>query len=306
MDQVRLFEKPELRDPIMIAAFAGWNDAAQAATSAVRFLLRRWLARKFGEIECDEFFDFTQTRPTVHIVEGALRQIEWPATEWHYHKGGGQDRDFVLLLGVEPQLRWKSFVGVVLAVCQELGVRTLVTMGGLLADVPHTVPTKVIGLSNDALWAARLQRLDAQSSQYEGPTGIVGVLNSMAGERGMRTASIWGSVPMYLSAIPNPRVTLSILQRLNGLLDLSVYLGEMEDMSRQFDRQVADVVANNPQIAAYVQQLEEKERAAPEGKPAEQAPPTGGSLDLPSGQTLVDDVEQFLRRQQRDTSGEGD
>lgn len=304
MDQVRLFEKPELRNPVMIAAFAGWNDAAQSATSAVRFLLRRWSAQRFGEIESDEFFDYTQTRPTVHIVEGALRQIEWPATEWYYHKDG-ENRDFVLLLGVEPQLRWKSFVGTILAVCRELGVRTLVTLGGLLAEVPHTVPTKVIGLSNDATWAARLQRLDAQPSHYEGPTGIVGVLNSMAAEHGMRTASIWGSVPMYLSAIPNPRVTLSILQRLNGLLDMSVYLGELEDMSRQFDRQVADVVANNPQIATYVQQLEEKERAAPEEKPAEPMPPTGGLPDLPSGQTLVEDIEEFLRRQQRDEGGEG-
>lgn len=305
MEQVRLFEKPDLRNPVMIAAFAGWNDAAQSATSAVRFLLRRWSAHRFGEIEPDEFFDFTQTRPTVHIVDGALRQIEWPATEWFYHRDHSEERDWILLLGVEPQLRWKSFVSSILAVCTELGVKTLVTLGGLLADVPHTVPTRVIGLSNDAAWAARLQRLDAQPSAYEGPTGIVGVLSVIAGERGLRTASIWGSVPMYLSAIPNPRVTLSLLQRLDGLLDLNVSLGELEDMSRQFDRHVADVVANNPQVATYVQQLEEKERNPTTGQPAEAAPPTTGKLDLPGGQTLVEDIEEFLRRQQRDEGGEG-
>jgi proteasome assembly chaperone (PAC2) family protein len=303
LEQVRLTEKPKLNNPVMIAAFAGWNDAAQSATSVARFLLRRWSARRFGEVDPDDFFDFTETRPTVRIVDGSLRRVEWPGTELFYHRDDAQGHDYVLLLGIEPQLRWKVFVESILGVCQQLGVGTLVSIGALLADVPHTVPTKVIGLANDPDLVARLRRLDAQPSQYEGPTGIVGVINAMAGERGMKTASIWGSVPMYLSAIPNPKVTLGILQRLDGLLDMNVYLGELEEMSRQFDQQVANVMANNPQIANYVQQLEEKERAAAAGMEEshpEPEPPPSGTPDLPSGKGLVEDIEEFLRRLQRD------
>lgn len=307
MEQVRVFERPLLRKPVMVAAFAGWNDAAQAATSAVRFLQRRWSAPLFADIEPDEFFNFTETRPTVHITKGAIRKIEWPATEWFYHHDPNDDRDFVLLIGVEPQLKWRTFVQAVLRLSKECGVETLVTLGAMLADVPHTAPTSLVGFSNERSLSARMQRLNTQSSDYQGPTGIVGVLNALAAEQGMRTASLWGTVPTYLSAIPNPRVTLALLQRLAGLLDLSVPLGGLEEMSRHFDQQVADAIANNPQIASYVQQLEGREQVKPstEQRNAPIDPPGGtpsATPDLPSGRALVEDIEDFLRRQR----GQGD
>ena len=303
MQYITLRERPRLRAPILIAAFAGWNDASMAATSAAEVLVQRWRARPFADLDPEEFYDFTETRPTVRVVGRSQRRIEWPANTFFAAEVPESATDFVILVGIEPQLRWKTYVRDILALCREVQVSSIITLGALLADVPHTRPPRVTGSSNDAVWLERLRVLGmAGGRPYQGPTGIVGVLNTLAGQAGFRTASLWGHVPHYLQGMQNPRMTLAILQRLSRLLDLALDLQELERVALRFDAQVAEAVAQNPEAADYVRQLESG--TLPDVEEADdEEEDTARSSDLPSGDALIKDLEDFLRRRRGPGSG---
>lgn len=286
---------PQLRRPVLIAAFAGWNDAATVATSAVRFLAHHWSATKCAHLDPEEFFVFTETRPEVRIVQGAQREIEWPSNTFYYYQAERLTRDFLLLLGIEPQLRWKAFTREIVDFCLLSGVRMVVTLGGLLADVLHSAPVALTGSSSDPEMAARLSRLGLRASAYQGPTGIVGVLGTACREVGITTASIWGSVPHYISAMPNPKVSAAMLGKLDAFLDLNLDLHGWHVAAAKFEKQVSEAVTANPEVAEYVRKLEERERERASELEPEEAP---SSSEFPSGEAVVRDLEEFLRRRQ--------
>jgi proteasome assembly chaperone (PAC2) family protein len=275
MGAVRWVAEPRLRRPVMLAAFAGWNDAGDAASSAARYLRDRWQARAFATIDPEEFFDFTTTRPEVRLVDGVTREIVWPTNEFSAAAPGG-DHDVVVLLGVEPQLRWRTFCEEVLGVARRLGVELVVTLGALLADVAHTRPVQVTGAAADPAMAARL---GLQRSRYEGPTGIVGVLHDACRQAGVPSASLWAAVPHYVAGTPSPKAALALVQRAGALVGTPVAATDLEIAAAAYERQVSEVVASDEEVAAYVRELEE---AASED-------------DLPSGEALAAELERFLR-----------
>jgi proteasome assembly chaperone (PAC2) family protein len=299
VDYLRILEAPELRNPAMVAAFAGWNDASEVATYSTRFLVSQWSTRKLAEIDGEEFFDFTETRPTVRIAGRFQRRIEWPANDLYYYLNPDGERDYVVLVGVEPQLRWKTFTKTIADFAKQLGVTTLITLGGLIADVPHTLPIRLSGTSNTPKIAQELRRIGVEPTRYEGPTGIVGVLNAACADIGIHTGSIWGSVPDYLSATPNVKVAGAILDRLNALLHLGLDLTELKLIESQFDRQVNEALAENPEVQAYVHELEERanvgEVEGEEIKPSLE--------NFPSSDSLIRELEDFLRRRQKGQGG---
>ncbi len=293
MEYLRVTERPSLRNAVAIAAFAGWNDASEVATFAARYLVQRWSARKTAELDPEEFYVFTDTRPHVRITGRFQRRIEWPANEFYYHIDRKGTRDYLIIVGVEPQLKWRTFAETVVAFCREVGVSTLVTLGGLVADVPHTMPVRLSGTSSQPQTSQHLRRLGVEPTRYEGPTGIVGVLNNICAQHGITAASIWGTVPDYLSATPNVKVTLAILDRLASFLGLDLELADLRTLESQFDRQVSEALAENPEVQAYVQELEERERS---GRKSSDVEPRSGPETLPSSEALIHELEDFLRR----------
>ena len=287
---------PALRQPTLIAAFAGWNDAGESATMAVRIIRRQRRGQQFAHIEPEEFFVFTETRPTVRLTDGATRKIEWPATEFYACVHTDAASDLVLLLGTEPQLRWQTFTAAVMGLAHKLGVQQIITLGSLLADVPHTRPAPISGGSPDPALAARLADLNVRNSNYEGPTGIIGVLNAQSARTGVPAASLWASAPHYLQAQPNPMVALSLLQRLDSLLDLELDLLRLEARAKSFLRQVDEAVGEHPEIRDYVHRLEERTAEGEDAQPSD-------SGDLPSGEALVEELERFLRRSRSQDEG---
>lgn len=293
-DALRLIGEPRLQHPDLIMAFAGWNDAAESATGGVRYLIRTWSAAKFAEIDPEEFYDFTEARPQVRLVDGLQRQIQWPANDFYAYQSPSGERDLILMAGVEPQLRWRTFCATLTGLMQRMQVRRVVILGGLIADVPHTRPVHISGSSTDSAMMQRLDAMHISGSRYEGPTGIVGIVSDALRRAGLPCASLWATVPHYISTA-NPRATQALLARLNRLLDLHVPLAELEREAREFDEQVARAVERDPDVAAYVRQLEER-NATDEESPPERA-------DLPSGEGLLDELEDFLRRSRGDTPG---
>src|SRR5437667_576174 len=219
MEQFRWEDRPRLRRPLLLAAFEGWNDAADAASTAVRYLGERWQARSFASIDPEDFYDFSSTRPQVRLTDGLTREIVWPTTELSAATLPGADRDVIVLLGVEPELRWRTFCTEVVDVAQGLGVEMVVTLGALLADVPHSRPVRVTGTAADA---ELVRKLGLQRSRYEGPTGIVGVLHDAFNKAQMPSASLWAAVPHYVAATPSPKAALALVQRAADLLRSSV------------------------------------------------------------------------------------
>jgi proteasome assembly chaperone (PAC2) family protein len=295
-DAIRLSEVPRLREPVLIMAFGGWNDAAEAATGAVRYLIRAWGAIKFAEIDPEDFYDFTETRPQVRLRNGLQRQIEWPANEFHYVRARSQPHDYVLMTGVEPQLRWRRFCSTLMEVVRRVNVRQVVLLGGLIADVPHTRPVRVSGSSTDATLTRRLESLQVHGSRYEGPTGIVGVFSDLLRREGVACSSLWATVPHYISTA-NPRATQALLTHLDTLLGLQAPLGELEQEAQEFDTQVARAVERDPDVAAYVRQLEESDG---EGD-VDDEEPLEERHELPTGEALLHELEEFLRRSRGDS-----
>jgi proteasome assembly chaperone (PAC2) family protein len=288
--------RPVLRNPILIAAFEGWNDAAEAASSALEYLQETWDAPRLAAIDPEEFYDFTETRPTVRLAEGGGRELDWPDTEFFYHVDPARSRDLILLAGVEPQLHWRTYSRVVLDVAIDFGVSTFITLGALLAEVPHARPSRVTVSATDEALRRRLGQTAARGSRYEGPTGILSVLQDTCSRAGIAGASLWGHAPHYLSASPNPQVTLAILRRLDSLLDLRLDLHELADEAESFVAQVNEAVSHDPEATSYLHMLEAQDEEDDEAETDSFHPPSRG----PSTGGLIQDVEEFLRRRRGD------
>jgi proteasome assembly chaperone (PAC2) family protein len=273
----------------MVCAFAGWNDAAGAATTAVTTAAEALDAEVIAQVDPEEFFDFQANRPTISLAEGQTRQIEWPGNVLLSATPAGAERDLVLLAGTEPNLRWRTFSEGIAEAAEILGVEMVVSLGALIADVAHTLPVPITGLASDA---DLVERLDLQRSTYEGPTGVVGVLHDACDRRGMPSASLWAAVPHYVAAVPNPKAALALLRRLEGLVGVAVEASGLEEDSESFERQVTNAVSANPEIGDLVQRLE-----------AEQAEQLQLSDDIPSGEALAQEFERFLRQRGADPSG---
>lgn len=283
-EHLRLDRTPSLREPVLIAAFRGWNDGAQGASLALSFLAQQWNAERFGSIDPEEFFDFQAVRPRVALVDGLTRRIDWPETVFYEASislhGQEEERDAVLLLGVEPNLRWRAFTGEIVQLAQQLGVRLVITLGSLLADVPHTRPSPVTGSASDR---ELIEHLGLATSRYEGPTGIVGVLHDSCRLGQLPSASLWAAVPHYASLAPSPKAALALCERLTTLLDLELDLSELEEASQTYEEQVSEAVSSDEETEAYVHELERRRDAL------------GNELDIPSGESLAAELGRFLR-----------
>src|SRR5881296_681979 len=254
-DELRIAHRPTLRAPTLITAFRGWNDGGQGASLAGGYLAKTWNAARFAEIEPEGFFDFQATRPHVSFVEGTTRRIDWPDNAFYHATIPGLERDAVLLLGIEPNLRWQTFTGLVTGLATDLGVELVVTLGSLLADVPHTRPSPVTGGASDP---ELIERLGLQRSRYEGPTGIVGVLHDACGRAGIPSVSLWAAVPHYVSLAPSPRAALALCQRLGDILGTQVDTAELQEASERYSEQVTEAVSSDDETQAYVDELEQR------------------------------------------------
>src|SRR5918995_3127692 len=276
--------RPELSNPVMVCAFGGWNDGGEAATTAVRTLRSQWGARRFAEIDPEEFYDFQVHRPTVRLIEGSTRRIDWPASR--FFSARINDRDAIVFVGVEPNMRWRTYADAILQVCNDLDVSLLVTLGAFLADVPHTRPAPVNAASEDEAWLARPGILPAR---YEGPTGIVGVLNSAASRAGLSALSLWAAAPHYLPQSRNPKVALALLEALRDLTGLEIDTGEIDLAARVFEREVTEAIEEDGNLAAYVRRLEEASEV--DGDEDDDA----SALQVASGEDIAAELERFLR-----------
>ena len=287
MDYVRWQDRPPLRRPVLIAAFEGWNDAADAASTAVRYLRDRWSARPFATIDHEDFYDFTATRPQVRLVNGLTRRIEWPETELSWATLPGTSRDVIVLLGHEPQLKWRTFTEQVVAVATDLNVELIVILGALLADVPHSRPVRVTGTAADA---ELVRRLGLGRSTYEGPTGIVGVLHEAFSKSHLPSASLWAAVPHYVAATPSPKASLALVERAVDLLSTTVDIEDLAIAAADYERQVNEVVAADDDVVAYVRRLET----------STDDDDAVADMETVSGDTLVAELERYLREQRGD------
>jgi len=277
---------PELVDPVLIAAFEGWNDAGDAATGAVEHLIAAWAAEPLGSMDPDDYYDFQVNRPTVSIDSRGHRQLSWPTTSVSYARIPGAARDVVLVRGIEPNMRWRGFAAEILAMCHELGVELVVTLGALLADAPHTRPVPVTGLASEPGLA---RAMSLEQSTYEGPTGIVGVVQEACAGAGLPAVSVWAAVPHYVAQPPCPKATLALLRRVEDLLDLPVPLGDLVEDSRAWERGVDELAADDEEVAAYVRALEEALETA--------------ELPEASGEAIAREFERYLRRRDEGRGG---
>jgi len=284
--ELRVDELPALRRPVLIAAFRGWNDGGQAASLAAATLARVWQGKRFAEIDPEGFVDFQSTRPTVTLDEGMTRRIEWPEISFQAAAIPGADRDAVLLIGVEPSYRWRTFNDLVVGLARDLGVELVVTLGALLADVPHTRPAPVTGAASDL---SLVEELGLQTSRYEGPTGIVGVLHDACRQAGLPSVSLWSAVPHYVSLAPSPRAARALCDRLGELLGVPIDLSELEAAEELYAEQITEAVASDPETAAYVEELERRADTMDELIEIED------DEDLPTGETLAAELTRYLR-----------
>ena len=280
MESVIFEERPQLDRPVLIAAFKGWNDAGESATEAAVFLKEAWGARPFARLDPEEFFDFQASRPVVKLVDGVSRVIEWPSCEFSFGRAG--NRDVVVFIGIEPNVRWRTFATSIVDVGKSLGAERLVTIGAFLADVAHTRPVPVVG---SAQTEEDAERLGLQSSRYEGPTGIVGVLHDISNRSQLPSVSFWAAAPHYLPAGVNPKATLALVQRISTFLGTDVDVTELLPSVEAWEQRVSELVAENDTLTEYVQRLEEASSDQIQ------------MGNLPSGEALAAEVERFLRDQ---------
>jgi len=271
----------------MVCAFQGWNDAGEAASSAVSFLASALDAQRFARIDSEEFYDFQANRPCIRLGEHDKRQIAWPTVEIFEAPAPRAPRDLVLVQGVEPSMRWRAFSSHIVDLAEALGVQVVVSLGALLGDVPHTRPVAMTGHASDV---ALLERLGIQASSYEGPTGIVGVLHTACAEAGLPSASLWAAVPHYVAAATNPTAALALLRRVEVLIGVSIDVSELETTAADYERQVGLAVQSDPDIQAFVERLEQ----------AADSEEHGSSGELPSGDILAREFQRFLRQRGRE------
>ncbi len=283
--ELRIERRPRLKRPVLVCSFRGWNDGGQGASLATSFLARSWQAEKFAEIDPELFFDFQSTRPLVSLTDGIVRRIDWPENSFqHAHPGRGES-DIVLLLGTEPGLRWRAFTELIRGLAEELGVSMAITLGSLLADVPHTRPAPVTASATDPVL---IEELGLQASRYEGPTGVVGVLHDAFRSAGIPSVSLWAAVPHYVSLTPSPRAAKALCDRLADLLGVPLDTSELENASNAYMQQVSEAVAADEDTAAYVDELESR------------ADEIDDAVELPSGDSLAAELTQFLREREED------
>jgi hypothetical protein len=303
---VRWNAEPTLQRPALVAAFSGWNDAADAATDSVRWLARAFEARPFASLDPEEYIDFQASRPSVELVDGVVRSVEWPVLSFSAGSPPRAGRDHVLLLGVEPNLRWPTFCEDVIGVARTTGCEMIVTLGALLGDTPHSREVHCTGSATDEVLAARL---GMERSRYEGPTGIVGVLHDAVRRAGFASASIWAPVPHYVATPPNPKASRALLDRLRQLLDLDLDLTDLDIAASAWERSVSEVVAGDADVSGYVERLEARYDSAAAHPAWTAEDPTVEATsdddeedwfdedDLPSGESLAEDFERYLRDQ---------
>ena len=291
MPEIAWTDKPKLRRPALVAAFKGWNDAGESASAALGFLLEQFDGDPIATIDPEEFYDFTAVRPTVTLSEGMSRVIEWPENALHACRIPGAERDLIVLQGIEPSLRWKAFCNLVIDACRELEVEMVITLGALLADVPHTRPVPITGLASDE---TLVERLGYEKSTYEGPTGIVGVLHHTCAERAIPSASLWASVPHYVAAAPNPKAALSLIRSFEGVAQVAVDATALEESSEDYERQVNAAVATDPDVKAFVERLEQTLDETQEDIEPQR---------LPSADSIARDFQRFLKQRGPDTPG---
>jgi proteasome assembly chaperone (PAC2) family protein len=279
-----------LRAPALICAFKGWNDAADAASSAIEFVGSALGAERFATIDPEDFYDFQATRPRVKMVDGQAREIVWPAVELFEARVPRAPRDLILMAGSEPSFRWRTFCQLVTELAEVLNTQLVVTLGALLADVPHTRPVSVTGLSSDP---SLVERLGLAPSSYEGPTGIVGILHAACQQAGLPSASLWAAVPHYIAATPNPKAALALVRKLEGLVKVAVDASDLESAAADYDRQVNVAVQSDPDVQAFVERLEAAASDEADDEPT----------SLPSGETIARDLQRFLRQRGDEPAG---
>jgi predicted ATP-grasp superfamily ATP-dependent carboligase len=285
MPDVTWTERPDLRDPILVCAFKGWNDAGEAASAALSFIQDQFESFPIAEIDCEDFYDFTAVRPTVRLTEGRTREIDWPVNAITAARVPGAEGDLVMLHGVEPSLHWKRFSRTIVELADELGVRMMVSLGALLADVPHSRPVSITGIASDE---ALVDELGFEPTSYEGPTGIVGVLHHACAAAGLPSASLWASVPHYVAAAPNPKVALALVRAFEGSAGVAVDATELEEAAEDYEEQVTAAVASDPEVKAFVERLESAMDEVESEMPTEE--------NIPSADTIARDFQRFLRQ----------
>ncbi|HEX2016040.1 MAG TPA: PAC2 family protein [Solirubrobacteraceae bacterium] len=280
-----------LRAPALVCAFKGWNDAGDAASAAVSFVGSALGATRFARIDPEDFYDFQATRPRIRLTDGLTREITWPSVDIYEARVPRAPRDLILLEGPEPSMRWRTFCRLIVDLAEALGTQMVVTLGALLADVPHSRPVSITGLSSDT---ALVARLGLTPGTYEGPTGVVGVLHAACAEAGLPSASLWASVPHYVAAAPNPKAALALVRKLEGLVGVSVDATELESASADYERQVTLAVQSDPDVQAFVERLERTAESAQEDIAPE---------ELPSGDLIAREFQRFLRQRGPDEGG---
>ncbi len=311
MTFVHYIKKPELRNPVVIAAFTGWNDAADAATTAVKVLVDRWHPTKFAEIEAEEFYDFTETRPTVSAKKGRIRSIHWPSNEFLAYINPALERDVIVFLGAEPQLKWKTFNAAFTEVCKRYSVSEILLLGAYLANIPHSMDVPISGYSSTLDMQERLNEIDVQTSRYEGPTGIVGALQDTLNHAKIPVSSLWAAAPHYLVATPNIKVTAALLTYLNTFMSFDLDLSDIQTDALSFEEQISRLVERDPEASAYVRKLEDQAQKMANGeddddddeepliinpdRPASTGP-------LPSADSLIRSVEELLRKERENNN----
>jgi proteasome assembly chaperone (PAC2) family protein len=288
MSMITNHQEVELRSPILLAAFRGWNDAGDAASFAATHLGRTLAAEKIASIDPEEFYDFQAVRPEVRLVDGMTREINWPANEFWASRGHA-GHDLLLFVGTEPNLRWRMFSELVVGVARKYGVQLVVTFGALLADVAHSRPVPITGTAADP---ALVERLGLTRSGYEGPTGIVGVLNDAFGKNGIDSASLWAAVPHYLAVTPNPKAALALIRKATELIGVDAETQELERATAAYEKRVSEMVAGDEDVEAYVKLLEQRT----DNQALEEIDPS----KLPSGDALAAELERYLRDKDSD------
>jgi predicted ATP-grasp superfamily ATP-dependent carboligase len=275
---IELTDVPELRDPIMIAAFEGWNDAGEAATAVIQHLTEVWNAEIVAAIDPEDYYDFQVSRPRV-VLDDGKRRISWPTTRILLATSTSLNRDVILVQGIEPSIRWRSFTIELLEFAQQVGVTTFVTLGALVADVPHTRPLPVSATSQHE---DVVHRFDLEASKYEGPTGIVGVLADAASQADLPSLSCWVAVPHYAGGTPSPKATLGLISKLEELFDMSIPRGDLPDQARAWEHGVDELAESDDEVAEYIHSLEQAQ----------------DTVDLPeaSGDAIAREFERYLRR----------
>jgi proteasome assembly chaperone (PAC2) family protein len=317
MEHTHITKPQELEHAILIGAFAGWNDAASAATWAVKFLVNQWDAEPFAEIDPDVFFDFSETRPTTRISGGAIRRLSWPANRYYIYRASERDpqrRDVVLFIGEEPHLRWKTFSREMVSYARQLHIEEVALLGVFSAEAPHTAPVQISGATSRAAILRKMEELGIERASYSGPTGILTAVQDASRREGISTTSLWAGAPHYVAASPNLPVAEALLHKLDNLYDLNLSLKDLGRAAQRFNNRVSHLVAADPDVTAYVHDLEQRLNSAEAGEIVESSgfsPDLSGIHniprlgELPSPEEAILDVEAYLRRH-REQNGTDD